>query len=101
MLDLATVTSELFESALHRTFRLGLDGGESLDLELLKVERRGAFDPQIHKRQAFSLIFRGPAEPVLPQRIYPLANEPLGALDLFLVPIGPDADGMRYEAVFT
>jgi len=25
----------------------------------------------------------------------------MGDLDLFLVPIGPDGEGMRYEAIFT
>jgi hypothetical protein len=40
-------------------------------------------------------------EPVLQQQIYRLECEGLvESLDLFLVPIGPDANGMRYEAVF-
>jgi hypothetical protein len=37
----------------------------------------------------------------MPQRIYRLQHEELGQLELFLVPIGPDADGMCYEAVFS
>jgi hypothetical protein len=55
-------------------------------------------------RQAFSLVWRGPGQPILPQSIYQLTHprfdEPL---ELFLVPLGPDrsAPGMRYEAVFT
>ena len=98
MLDLASATHQQFEAALNQPFRLG---AEAFSLELLRVDKRGAFDPEVHKRQAFSLIFRGPCEPVLPQRIYPLASETLGALELFLVPIGPDKEGMRYEAVFT
>lgn len=101
MLDLATATHEQFAPGLNRRFRLGLEGGESLELELLRVDKRGAFDPQIHKRQPFSLLFRGPLEPVLPQRIYALDGEPLGALELFLVPVGPDREGMCYEAVIT
>jgi hypothetical protein len=38
--------------------------------------------------------------PVLPQGIQRLSHAELGELDLFLVPIGPDAQGMRYEAAF-
>ena len=52
------------------------------------------------RRSPFSLIFRGPHSPVFPQRIWPLTHESLGRLEIFLVPIGPDASGMRYEAVF-
>jgi hypothetical protein len=37
----------------------------------------------------------------LPQRIYRIEHATLGAFDLFLVPIGPDAQGLRYQAVFT
>jgi hypothetical protein len=46
-------------------------------------------------------VFRGPAEVVLPQKIYPLEHEALGKLEIFLVPIGPDEAGMCYEAVFS
>jgi len=52
-------------------------------------------------RTPFSLVFRAPAGTPLPQRIYRLHHEELGLLELFLVPIGPDADGMCYEAVFS
>ncbi len=55
-------------------------------------------------RQAFSLVWRGPAQPILPQAIYQLRHPALSApLDVFLVPLGPDnsAQGIRYEAVFT
>jgi len=51
-------------------------------------------------RIPFSLIFRGPQSSVLPQRTYLLSNETLGEFPLFLVPIGPDDAGMRYEAAF-
>jgi hypothetical protein len=38
--------------------------------------------------------------PPLPQHIYALEHTSLGKLELFLVPIGPDERGMRYQAVF-
>jgi hypothetical protein len=49
---------------------------------------------------SFTLLFRGPAEPQLAQGTRPLRHARLGALEIFLVPVGRDADGMRYEAVF-
>ena len=30
-----------------------------------------------------------------------LGHAELGSLGIFLVPVGPDAEGMRYEAIFT
>jgi hypothetical protein len=53
------------------------------------------------RRAPFSVFFHGPAGPPLPQGIHHLEHDQLGTLDLFLVPIGPDAQGQRYEATFT
>ena len=52
------------------------------------------------RRAPFSLVFHGPPMPILPQRTYHVEHGALGAFDLFLVPLGPDRAGMRYEAVF-
>jgi hypothetical protein len=66
-------------------------------VELIEVSEGRA----VHgSRTQFSLVFRGGPDPPLQQRIYCLEHEQLGALDLFLVPLGPDAAGQRYEAVF-
>ncbi|MBK9062174.1 MAG: hypothetical protein IPL89_03130 [Acidobacteria bacterium] len=65
--------------------------------EVTNLARKGDAGP---RRAPFSLVFRGPLSPVLPQRIWPLEHAALGTLEIFLVPIGPDAEGMRYEAVF-
>lgn len=53
------------------------------------------------RAEPFSLVFRGPRQPILPQAIYPLDHPVLGRLEIFLVPIGYDDRGLRYEAVFT
>jgi hypothetical protein len=52
------------------------------------------------RRAPFSLMFHGPQTPILPQRIYRVEHEAIGTFDLFLVPLGPDPVGMRYEAIF-
>ncbi|MGA2010078.1 MAG: hypothetical protein ABSH51_06040 [Solirubrobacteraceae bacterium] len=52
-------------------------------------------------RAPFSLIFTGPAEPILAQMIHRLEHERLGALDIFLVALAPDAAGACYQAVFS
>ena len=48
----------------------------------------------------FSLLFRGPLEQPLEQGGYPLSHAEMGSEVLFLVPVGREADGFRYEAVF-
>ena len=86
-----------FADKVGDTFRLQQDSGEPFELEL--IEARGTAGQSDH-REPFSIVFRAPAEPVLDQRIRRLEHDELGALELFLVPIGPDDTGMRYEAVF-
>jgi hypothetical protein len=51
-------------------------------------------------REPFSLVFRGPVTPVLPQKIYRLEHPTRGSLDIFIVPVGRDRDGVHYEAIF-
>jgi len=52
-------------------------------------------------RAPFSLLFHGPLTPVMPQAIYRVEHERLGAFGLFVVPVGPTPGGaMRYEVVF-
>jgi hypothetical protein len=75
--------------------------GESPLCELELVEADGLTGPASEMRSPFSLVFHGPAEPFLPQQIYRLDHPQIRELTLFLVPLGPHGDGMRYEAVFT
>lgn len=51
-------------------------------------------------RAPFSLIFRGEETGVLEQRLYRVVHDSLGELDLFLVPVGKDAQGVSYQALF-
>ncbi len=100
---LKEVTVSVFEECVGSTFRIQADPGRSFDAKLIEVTpvgSRSGGSGAVAQRDAFSIVFRGPAEPVLPQRIYTLEHTKLGRFELFLVPIGPGADGMRYEAVF-
>lgn len=90
---------ESFLPHLKERFMLEADGAPPLELVLVECSPLGQGEGR--SRTPFSLVFRGPSRPVMPQRIYRLLNEGMGALELFLVPIGPDREGMRYEAVFT
>jgi hypothetical protein len=48
----------------------------------------------------FRLLFRGPRETPLGQGIVELDHPLIGAVALFIVPVGVDAAGMQYEVVF-
>ena len=55
--------------------------------------------PTGRKIPGFSLFLRGPREPRLEQGIVTLAHPVHGPLELFMTPIGRDAQGYRYEIV--
>jgi hypothetical protein len=92
MTDLGALTAADFAAHLHARFRVD----DAFDVSLAEVAETGAGAG----RRQFSLVFRGGPTPPLPQRIRALEHPALGRLDLFLVPLGPDAQGQRYEAVF-
>lgn len=51
-------------------------------------------------RAGFALTFRGDTAAALAQGLHALTHPALGAGALFMVPIGPLAGGMAYEAIF-
>ena len=65
------------------------------------VEARGygeVLDPTTHA--SFSLLFRGAPDPVVAQQIVTLRHPARGDQAIFVTPIGRDADGVTYQAVF-
>lgn len=93
---------DAFAARVGEAFTVMADA-QALALELVEVRAIGA---ATSGRQPFSLLFRGPQAPRLTQRTHPLRHPELGALEVFLVPVGPDAvegpdgRGMCYEGVF-
>lgn len=103
MLDTFTIAT--FSEQRGTTFRLSLASGETLDATLLQVTPLSAKGPSgeelPRKRTPFSLIFRIPAPDRFEQKIYRMEHPEIGTFDLFLVPIGRDAEGFQCEAIFT
>ena len=97
-----TLILETFAPHLGTAFAVTLSSGEMLQLSLDELKPLGHGVPG--GREPFALLFRHPHLPRhahLPQRTYQLHHTVLGSLDLFLVPLSPDVQGMRYEAIFT
>ena len=86
---------EDFEPHLNSAFEMTARGA-STTVELISVERlpHGAAT-----RQPFSLLFKG-GTTVWPQGIYHLSRAG-DEFDIFLVPVGKDDSGVRYEAIFS
>lgn len=97
---LETLQRSDFTGHLHQHFSVILAEGDTLDLQLVDVTALGAA-PADSRRQPFSLVFRHErTDAYLPQGIHTLQHAEMGRLTLFLVPLGPAPDGMRYEAIF-
>ncbi len=91
-----TFTIEMFEGHQNSKFRMNYGDSQTAELELVSVTDVGSSERQ----KQFSLVFLGPLEAPISQGIYQVEHDKLGALDLFLVPIGRDNSGVRYEAIF-
>ncbi len=91
------LTRASFEPHLNTTFQIRREQADPLDLELVEATDK---TPEGFTGEQFSLIFRGPADPLLAQRIYTLEHAEMGTLTLFLVPVAQKKDGYRYEAYF-
>ena len=90
------IAREEFSNSVNSGFKLKVDDSNSLEIELVTFEDLGSTPRQ----EQFSLVFRGPAAPSLPQTVYQLEHEAIGLFNIFLVPVGRDNLGVYYEAIF-
>lgn len=88
-----------FEGHTGETFRLE-GGGNAAALVLHEVEL-GDFGVKLEGlRKPFTLIFRGPREPVLPEGMYALAHEAFEGVTIYVSPIVTFGDHQDYQSVF-
>ena len=90
------LTIEQFSEHVNSNFRMHHGQSETADLKLLSVTDLNSTPRQ----KQFSLEFLGPLDAPISQGLFRLDHEELGQLDLFLVPIARDKEGLHYEAVF-
>jgi hypothetical protein len=90
----AELSYATFAELLHTAFQVSDADATAMELTLTEVTMHGA------EATTFSLIFTGPLDRFLPQRTYLFEHEKLSPFQLFIVPIGKDAKGFQYEAVF-
>jgi hypothetical protein len=97
MLDRLTIDD--FEDRVSETFRATAAEGRTLTLTLTSVDALPA--PADGGRTPFSLEFRDEGQDHVPQQTVAVEHPEMGEFDLFVVPLGPGLEGMRYEAIFT
>lgn len=94
------LTLDRFTPLVGETFVLG-EGESAFEAELAEARSLREVQGAGLRSRQYSLLWRAPGPPRLMQGNCRVAHPALPALELFLVCIGPDAQGMRYEAVFT
>ena len=85
-----------FDGAVGEDFEVAA-GDATLSLKLKGAEAIPSHSLREHG--SFSLYWRGPFEPILPQATYEFRRDGK-AYSIFIVPIDRDDDGTTYEAVF-
>jgi hypothetical protein len=97
MIDPAQLYPAVFNPHIGTDFIVS-DGERTVALRLVNVVDGGIANG-LHQ---FSLIFHGPADRLLEERIHAMAHGALGTLEIFIVPIhGSDAVRTIYEACFS
>lgn len=94
----------IFAEQLNSTFRVVPESGPTVALELIEATQR-ATNPNARGMDAtyekFSLIFSGPLEAPLEQRMYPFEHAKIGRFEIFIVPVASrDPKKRHYQAIF-
>ena len=90
------LTHEEFSKHLNSTFRIRLSPEQTLDARLVEISEHMVSTRQ----ERFAIVFLTSNDILLPQAIRQFEHDEMGNLQLFIVPIGRDEEGTRYEAVF-
>ena len=89
-----------FAPWLNQTFPIRFTQEVTLPAELIQVNEVDGYSPI--ERKPFSIVFRTEQTAEYYQQAVCILQHPeKGELALFLVPLGLDSQGMRYEAVFS
>lgn len=89
-----------FAPFLDHPFQISFTPDTSLPAVLILAQEFDSYSPA--DRKPFSLIFRTEQKKeYFPQAIRILHHPEKGEISVFLVPLGPDLQGMRYEAIFS
>lgn len=93
-----TITMDTFLPLIEENFSVHL-GDKTIPATLLEVTPLG--EPEDSgERSGWSMVFQFPPHQLYNQGIYEFEHAGIGSLAIFVVPIGEDSDGVRYQAIF-
>jgi len=95
------LTMESFEPYTGTSFWVEFPTGGKVELRLVRVAKVMESAAARLPRHPFSLYFIGPKSYRLEQQTYHLTHPEREPIDIFLVPIGADAQTFQYEAAFS
>jgi hypothetical protein len=88
------VSVQSYKEQVGSSFHVML-GDDLVDIVLIDVT-----DKSEPLAEQFTLLFRGPLDRFFEQNTYDLGHDVLGLEPIFIVPVGRQADGFLYQAVF-
>jgi hypothetical protein len=98
---LRTLVLADFASHVGKTFPMRVGPNAPVALVLSDARSLGSAPSPSERSESFSLLFTSGERGNAPQAIYALEHPELGAIEVFLVPVGPaPSGGMQYEAIF-
>lgn len=93
-------SADNFSRNMNTKFTVKVESGEPVEIELVQVAVRQNEPNEQAQMERFSAFFSGPQSAFLPQQTYEFEHPDMGEMEIFLVPIGVDNKGYRYEAIF-
>ncbi len=93
-------TEAEYAKHVNTKFRLLVDAPQPIDLTLVEVSPRKVEPHEQAGMERFSATFMGPLGIFLPQQTYRVSHPDMGEFDIFLVALGQEPDGFKYEAVY-
>jgi hypothetical protein len=97
---LEQLTYSTFTQYLHQEFIFCVDRDQEINLKLIEAVDQSAGQNRPEGYEAFSIVFRGPQQPLLQQATYPVRHSTIGEFPLFIVPIRQDREGYYYYEAF-
>ena len=92
----ALPSKQQFSDQVEKTFRISAPDGTAAEVTL--VEFKDIADTEAV--ETFSLLFQVPANLAVAQGTYRAENDEMEPMDIFLVPIRRNGEGLYLEAIF-
>jgi Domain of unknown function (DUF6916) len=84
-----------FEPYVNQTFIIHSEELGDQEVEMVELTEKN-----YPGQESFSMLFKGPKEPIIQQMTYEITHEKMGKVRLFVVPINyHKQDGMYYQSV--